>query len=222
MSSIRKGSGKYRKIISKSHKTPDVHNPYKWKSKINDNLVTRRHVKQSMLNLQSKYISSDTADVLSRLKLGKTLFGNQLCKIGLTDTSFCNTCKKELDSEISENITHATFECTFVATIIAEITSTFFPNINSHFYLRDIILATITNKHPLYEGTDGQLLAALIWDTFLCYVMKCRNAGKTPVAAICIHEIRSQLNRILKILPNCKISKHIKNYTRLEIIINQK
>ena len=135
---------------------------------------------------------------------------------------FVTHAKKELDSEISENITHATFECTFVATIIAEITSTFFPNINSHFHLRDIILATITNKHPFYEGADGQQLASVIWDTFLCYVMKCRNAGKTPVAAICIHEIRSQLNRILKILPNCKISKHIKNHTRLEIIINQK
>ena len=222
MSSIQKGSGKYRKIISRSHKTPDVHNPYKWKTKVNDNLITRSHVKQSMINLQSKYISSDTADVLSRLKLGKTLFGNQLCRIGITDTPFCNTCKKELDLEISENITHATYECFFVATIIAQITSTFFPNIQDHFHLRDIILATITNKHPLYEGTDGQLLAALIWDTFLCYVMKCRNAGKTPVAAICMHEIRSQLNRILKILPNCNISKHIKNNTRLEIIIYQK
>ena len=174
-----------------------------------------------MLNLQSKYISSDTADVLSRLKLGKTLFGNQLYRIGITDTPFCNTCKKELDSEISENITHATFECTFVATIISEITSTFFPNINSHFHLRDIILATITNKHPFYEGTDGQQLAAVIWDTFLCYIMKCRNAGKTQVSAICLHEIRSQLNRILKILPYSRIAKHIKNNTKLEALINQ-
>ena len=66
MSSIKKGSGKYRKIISRSHKIPDVHNPFKWKTKIHDNLVTRNHVKQSMINLQSKYISSDTADLLSK------------------------------------------------------------------------------------------------------------------------------------------------------------
>ena len=215
MKSTNKGSGKYRKIISRSHKYTDIHNPHRWNTKINDNMVTRSHVKQSMINLQSKYLSSEIADVLSRLKLGKTLFGNQLCKIGITDTSFCQTCLKEMHTEIPENITHATYECTFVATIISEITSTFFPNMKGHFYLRDIILATITNKHSLYEGIDGQLLASVIWDIFLSYIMKCRNAGKTPVAAICIHEIRSQLNRILKILPNSNISRHIENHPQI-------
>ena len=160
------------------------------------------------------------ADVLSRLKLGKTLFGNQLCKIGITDTPFCHTCLKEMHAEIPENITHATFECTFVATIIAEITSTFFPNMNGHYYLRDIILATITNKHTLYEGKDGHQLASVIWDTFLSYIMKCRNAGKTPVATICLHEIRSQLNRILKILPNSNIATHIKKHHQLSTILS--
>ena len=220
MKSTNKGSGKYRKIISRSHKHTDIHNPYRWNSKINDNLVTRTHVKQSMINLQSKYLSSDVADVLSRLKLGKTLFGNQLCKIGITDTPFCYTCMKEMHTEIPENITHATYECTFVATIIAEITSTFFPNMNGHFHLRDIILATISNKHTLYEGGDGQQLASVIWDVFLNYIMKCRNAGKTPVAAICIHQIRSQLNRILKILPNSNIARHIKTRPQLGNIIS--
>ena len=219
MKSIKKGSGKYRHIISRSHKNTDVHNPSRWKTKINDNLITRSQIKQSMINLQSKYLSSDTADVLSRLKLGKTLFGNQLSRIGITDTPFCHTCLKEIKVEIPENITHATYECTFVATIIAEITSTFFPNIKGHYYLRDIILATITNKHPLYEGKDGQQLASVIWDIFLSYIMKCRNAGKTPVVTICLHEIRSQLNRILKILPNSNIASHIKKHHQLSTIV---
>ena len=109
MSSIKKGSGTYRKIISKSHKKIDVHNPSKWKAKLNDDLVTRGQIKQSMINLQSKYICSDTADTLSRLKLGKTLFGNQLFRIGITDTPSCTTCLRELGTEISENITHATY-----------------------------------------------------------------------------------------------------------------
>ena len=223
MKSIKKGSGKYRKIISRSHKNTDLHNPNRWIAKINDNLVTRSHVKQSMINLQSKYLSSDIADVLSRLKLGKTLFGNQLCKIGLTDTPYCHTCMKEMHTEIPENITHATYECTFVATIIAEITSSFFPNIIGHFYLRDIILATITNKHPLYEGNEGHQLASVIWDIFLCYIMRCRNAGKTPVATICLHEISSQLNRILKILPKSSIARHIKNHPQIgSILTSQK
>ena len=51
MSSIKKGSGTYRKIISRSHKRLDIHNPQRWKSKIDDTLVTRAQVKQSMVNL---------------------------------------------------------------------------------------------------------------------------------------------------------------------------
>ena len=163
---------------------------------------------------------SDTADTLSRLKLGKTLFGNQLFKIGFTDTPSCTTCYRELGTEIPENITHATYDCIFVSTIIGEITNTFFPNTNDHFFLRDIILATTTTTHPLYEGTPGRQLMAVIWDTFLCYVMKCRSVSKTPIAAICLHEIRSQLNRILKILPNSKISHHIRSTAQIQNIIN--
>ena len=219
MKHTSKGSGTYRKIIGRSHKQTDVHNPAKWKAKLGDHLVTRDHVKQSRLNLQSIYISSDTADILSRLKLGKTLFKNQLFKIGLTDSSSCVTCLRELGTDIIENITHATYECVFVATIISEISSTFFPNLKEHFYLRDIILATVTNKHSLYEGKCGQQLAAIIWDIFLTYVMKCRSTSKTPIAAICIHEIRSQLNRILKILPNSHIAKYIKNIPYLQTLL---
>ena len=64
-----------------------------------------------------------------------------------------------------QNFTHATFYCPFVSTIIGQIRSTFFPNISSDFPIRDIILATTTNTHPLYEGTNGQKLASIIWDT---------------------------------------------------------
>ena len=174
-----------------------------------------------MLNLQSNYICSETADILSRLKLGKTLFGNQLFKIGITDTPSCTTCHRELGTEISENISHATYDCSFVSTIIGEITNTFFPNTTNHFFLREIILATTTNTHPLYEGTTGRQLMAIIWDTFLCYVMKCRSRSKTPIAAICLHEIRSQLNRILKILPKSKIAHHIKSTDQIQLIKNQ-
>ena len=221
MTSIKKGSGTYRKIISRSQKQSDVHNPSRWRVKLNDDQVTRHQVKQSRINLQSKYISSDTADILARLKLGKTLFRNQLYTINFTDTPFCETCRKELDQEVTENFTHANFYCPFVSTIIDQITSTFFPNIINNFPIRDIIIATITNNHPLYEGTDGQQLASIIWDTFLSYITRCRNTAKTPVATICIHEITSQLNRILKILPHSKVACHISTHPQIQDILSK-
>ena len=221
MASTKKGSGTYRKIISRSHKQTDVHNPARWKAKLSDNLVTRFHVKQSMLNLQSMYISSDMADILSRFKLGKTLFKNQLFHIGITDTPSCNTCSREQGTDITENITHACYDCIFISSIISDVTTAFFPNIYNQFQQRDIILATITNNHPLYEGKIGQQLASIIWDTFLVYILKSRNNAQTPVAAICLHEIRSQLNKILKILPHSLVALYIKARPQLQTLINQ-
>ena len=162
------------------------------------------------------------ADILSRFKLGKTLFKNQLFHIGITDTPFCNTCSRELGTDITENITHACYDCIFISSIISELTNAFFPNIYNQFQQRDIILATITNNHPLYEGKIGQQLASIIWDTFLVYILKSRNNAQTPVATICLHEIRSQLNKVLKILPHSLVALYIKARPQLQTLINQK
>ena len=209
MINTTQGSGTYRKIISEAHKISDVHYPSKWRAKLGESQISRSQLKQARINLHSKYLGSDTADILTRLKLGKTLFGTQLYRCGISDTPYCNTCLRELNEEISENITHATYECEFVSTVVNEILKTFFPHIAVTFTIQDILLSTITDKHPLFTGKTGQLLASLIWDSFLKYIITCRNNEKTPIPAICVHEIRSQINRILKILPQSDVSKHI-------------
>ena len=218
MKHIKQGSGRYRKIIARSHKFPDIHNPSKWRSKLGDNQITNEQIKQARINLQSKYLGSDVADILTRLKLGKTLFGTQLHKCGITDTPYCNTCLRELCDELPENITHATFQCEFVMAVINVIVNTFFPLNTNPFCNRDILLAITDNKHPLYSGKTGQLLASLIWDHYLKYIMNCRTYGRTPIATVCIHEIKSQINRILKILPQSEISKYIHESTTLSKI----
>ena len=101
MTNTTQGSGTYRKIIAKSHKISDVHNPSKWRAKLGNNQVSSSLLKQSRINLHSKYLSSDTADVLTRLKLGKTLFGTQLYRSGISDSPF----ERELDEEIPKSIT---------------------------------------------------------------------------------------------------------------------
>jgi hypothetical protein len=106
MTSIKTGSGKYRAILTRQHTPKDIHNPSKWRSRLDDPNINSKHVKQSRINLQSKYVSCDTADILSRLKLGKTLFRNQLHHIGITDTPFCNICIRENNTEITETLTH--------------------------------------------------------------------------------------------------------------------
>ena len=97
MLNVTQGSGSYRKIISRAHKFPDVHNPLKWRLKLHFSNVTRSQIKQARTNLHSKYLSSDAADILARFKFGKTLFGTQLFKCGFCEHPYCNTCMRELN-----------------------------------------------------------------------------------------------------------------------------
>ena len=156
MTSIKKGSGKYRSILQKKIIAKDIHSPANWRSKINDNTITSQHIKQSRKNLQSRYIGSDTADTLSRLKMGKTLFRNQLHHIGSTESQYCVTCTRENNQDITEDLTHATYTCPHIQTIIEEVTNTYFPNIHTNFTHKDTLLSIIRNTHPLYEGKPGQ------------------------------------------------------------------
>ena len=75
--------------------TQSIHNPLKWKRKLEDNNVTTEQIKKCMLHLHSPYLDSTSADSLTRLKLGKTLLNNQPYAIGLIDENTCKTCTKE-------------------------------------------------------------------------------------------------------------------------------
>jgi hypothetical protein len=152
MKSIKQGSGKYRSILQRKVVHKDLHSPTNWRSKLNDHTITSNHIKQTRKNLQSRYLGSDTVDILSRLKMGKTLFRNQLQHIGTTETLHCPTCMRENNTEITEDLIHATFSCPYIHTIIDEITNTFFPYLQSNFTHRDTLLSIISNIHTLNEG----------------------------------------------------------------------
>ena len=175
---ILKGSGPYRKIIERAIITPNIHNPTRWRKKLQDNNITSDQVRKAMIRLHSRYIDSASADHLTRLKLGKTLFNNQLFIIGLMDNNFCNTCTREYNEEIIEDYRHALFQCPAIQTIIGEISSTFFPNIAHNFNISEILTSINTDKHNLYKGPIGQELASLIWDYFQVYIVQCHTAQK--------------------------------------------
>ena len=216
---IKKGSGTYRKFIERGLITPNIHNPIKWVKKLRDNTVTTEQIKKSMIHLHSPYLDSTSADSLTRLKLGKTLFNNQLFAIGLIEDKTCKTCIREYDLHTNEDYRHALFQCPAVQTVIRDITFTFFPNQTKSFNISEILLSVNSDTHTLYMGTTGQELASLIWDLFQVYVLKCRVSQSTPISTTAIFEIKSQLNRILKILPKRKLSTFIRASPVLQNII---
>ena len=134
-----------------------------------------------MVRLHSRYLDSTEADLLTRLKLGKTLFNNQLFAIGLIEEKNCKTCIREYDLHTNEDYRHALFQCPAVQTVIRDITFTFFPNKTKSFNISDILLSVNSDTHKLYKGPTGQELVSLIWDLFQVYVLKCRVSQSTPI-----------------------------------------
>ena len=206
MLSIKKGSGIYRKILARENPLPDIHHPEKWIKKLGTNNITKKQIKNAFISLHSPYLDSTNSDHLSRLKLGKTLFNNQLFAIGIKDENVCTTCKKEFNINNIEDYKHAMFYCPAVQNVIQSICATFFPNLKNNFSIGEILLSVDTTEHHLYTGTTGKKIASLIWDIFQVYILKSRQNERTPISTTAIFEIKTQINRILKILPKSKLS----------------
>ena len=109
MTKVKKGSGEYRKIVAKSVKSKDIHNPDKWKQKLQDNSITSSQVKGALRSTHSKYLTPGAREILSRFYHGKTLFGNQLLSAGMVDDGLCRSCRKE-NILVPETLLHATYE----------------------------------------------------------------------------------------------------------------
>ena len=175
-----------------------------------------------MIHLHSPYIDSTSADHLSRLKLGKTLFNAQLFNIGLNDDKNCKTCLREFDQHTPEDYKHAMYLCPAVQTVVNNVTTTFFPNKRTPFSISEVLVAVNSDTHNLYKGQIGHELASLIWDLLQTYIIKCHTAISTPISATAIFEIRAQLNRVLKILPKSKITCLINSTPQLSTIITSR
>ena len=160
-----------------------------------------------MKNLHSPYLNSASADHLSRLKLGKTLFKNQLHAIGISDENTCTTCIREYNIHTIEDYKHAMFECPAVQTITNFICNTFFPNKSIIFDINDILLAIDTKKNNAYKEDKGNTFTNLVWNLFQVYIIKCHTTATTPLPHIAITEIKSQINRVLKILPKSQLAR---------------
>ena len=183
MKSIHKGSGLYRRVLGRGTPLPDIHNPTKWRKRLEDPNLTCNQVKQSIIHLHSPYIDSTSADHLSRLKLGKTLFNAQLFNVGLNDDKNCKTCLREFDQHTPEDYKHAMFLCPAVQTVVNNVTTTFSPNKRTPLSISEVLVAVNSDTHNLYKGQIGHELASLIWDLLQTYILKCHTVVSTPISA---------------------------------------
>jgi hypothetical protein len=163
----------------------------------------------------SRYLSSDASDILSRLKMGKTLFNNQLHHIGREDSPHCKNCLRESNTETHEDMKHALHNCPTIQHLMSHVTQMFFPNNNHTFSCKNTILAIMEDIHPLYEGKAGHTLASLVWDSFNKYIMVCRGKNKIPLPLQVIKEIKQDVKLIQNLLPKTMVSKYILSSSEL-------
>ena len=125
MAKNKSGSGVYRRILSRGDKQLDINSPTSWGKKLNDDTITSTLVKRMKTNLLSKAIPSDINDVLTRIKLGRTLFGVAGVHAGVKDDQWFSTCLQEDNLEIEDSLVHSLFSCPHILNIIEAITKYF-------------------------------------------------------------------------------------------------
>ena len=76
-------------------------------------------------NLLVKAIPSDINDVLTRIKLGRTLYSPPGVHTGVLDDPWCSTCQQEDNLEIEDSLLHCLFSIPHMLNIIEGITKYF-------------------------------------------------------------------------------------------------
>ena len=219
-----KGSGTIRKIIGRRHTRADIHNPKRWRKKLDSPEVTRQQIKESITRLHSKYLDSHLADHLSRLQLGKTHLNAQLHHSNKKEDPYCSLCKEEDGLEVQEDYKHALYSCPNSQAIITTITQSLFPNTNDNnkFNISDILLTNTSYKDPLYSSPEGKDFINWVWDIYQTVIITNHTNQKRPTPLKTLKKIAMEAKDITINLPNSKLSIFIKENPRIVTLMQKR
>ena len=171
---------------------------------LNDDTITSTLVKRMKTNLLIKEIPSDINDTLTRIKLGRTLYGPQGVHAGILDDPWCSLCQEEDNLEIEDSLAHHNYNCPHIFPIIREVSKYFFDTTPS---IRNYILGA-TNS-PLDRNIDKQygcLIASLVFNYCVHMITTRRRANQVLVGTVIIKNIISKFQLILLHYPSTKLT----------------
>ena len=205
----KKGSSAYRKVIGSKRKKDDIHNPTRWRKKLEDETITSLQVRLAMKLIHSKYLDPDTRDTLCRFYHSKTMFGANLLAAGLTDDSWCKSCLRESDPnnpcEVVERVLHASYDCPSVMRVRLQVMHELdLLDNNIPTNPGSVVLATVISNTK--DDRNLSELINIVWALTLNGILKARNAQKTVRADLVIKEIKLALTHILRVKPNSSLS----------------
>ena len=155
-------------------------------------------------NLLIKAVPSDINDILTRIKMGRTLYGQQGVHAGVLDDPWCTTCKQEDDLEIEDSLVHSNYSCPHVFNIIEGISKYFLETIPT---CKDFILGVFqSNIDRNLDKQYGCLISSLIYNLTVHLITKRRRACKPLVGSQIIKDIISNLQSFTDNCPTHKVS----------------
>ena len=201
MESIKKGSGKYRRILARAEKRPDINNPTAWKKKLNDDTITPSMVKRMKTNLLIKEIQSDANDCLTRIKYGRTMYGSQGVHAGVLDDPWCSLCRELSNIEVEDSFVHYNYSCPHVLPIITEVTQYFLghtPTCTNY-----IMGMTCSPLGQSIQKELGLKISSLILNQTVHFITTRRRAKQALEGTGIIIQIISHLSK-LSLIPTTK------------------
>ena len=159
-------------------------------------------------NLLIKAIPSDANDILTRIKLGRTLYGQQGVHAGVLDDPWCSLCKEEDDLEIEDSLAHSNYSCPHVFRIIRDMSKYFLVTIPTS---KDFILGvTKSNIDHTLDKQYGCLISSLLYNLTVHLITKRRRACQPLVGSQIIKDIISNLQSFTAYCPTHRISGMLK------------
>ena len=155
-------------------------------------------------NLLVKPLPSDINDVLTRIKLGRTLYGQPGVHAGVLDDPWCITCKQEDNLEIEDSLVHSLFSCPHQLTIIKGITKSF---LNTTPTCTGFIMGVSqSNIDQNIDKQYGCLITSLVYNIIVHLITNRRRACKPLVVSIIVREVISCLESFTDNCPSHQVT----------------
>ena len=159
-------------------------------------------------NLLIKAIPSDTNDILTRIKLGRTLYGPQGVHAGVLEDPWCSLCKDEDNLEIEDSLAHSNYSCPHIFLIIRDVSKYFFVTTPT---IKDYILgATNSNIDQNMDKQYGCLISSLLYNLSVQLITTRRRASQPLVGSQIIKDIISKLQSFITHYPSHRLTGILK------------
>ena len=225
----KKSNGKYQKGLRKIQENPSQRRkkaghkqPNCLEKKLSDDTITPSLVKRMKTNLLIKEIPSDANDCLTRIKFGRTMYGQQGVNAGISDDPWCSLCLEISNLEVDDSFEHHNYSCPHVLPIIKEVTNYFLgytPTCKNY-----IMGITCSPLGLSIKKELGLKISSLVCNQTVHLITTKRRAKQVLIGTSLIVQIISQLKQLSLILPDTNLTGIISSplFKHFTILTNSK